>query len=626
MSDLTLRRALESLFPCEECAAGSSAYFAFPKRNGEAAEPYVTPPAYPPDIFAAAAYLIELSGAYHHIRTRPRARASVREVVFSAEDIQRCRETAEAIRGFTPREHWSADDPTKFAAWSSSTAVGRLYDLWETVFATHGTAAVFTPSPSHGMPPAWWHPTIQLLVIADEAFCDVGYEMPGGEPKSWPDLCFGIQAADATGYDNDGKRLWRKPLKSLSAASPDLVAVLPKARTAAVGCTLRSLSSNLALLPGRGIARGNWTPHVLERTPSADRHMNLLLVPFPFSVAATDFRHGEGFNVDGNRSGYFDLHQSWLRAEREHPEEPTITGLVHELVERAKRDCDEIHGIVLPEMALDHAHQEALASHIREKLPGIEFLVTGLSQARGHDGSLRQGNFVAVNLFCHADGRAQRILTRREKHHRWRLDDQQVRAYGLEGVLSPSYSWWENIDLLSRRVDFAVVRRKTVLSAMICEDLARVDPCQELLRAVGPNIVIALLMDAPQLRTRWPARYATVLAEDPGSSVLTLTSRALMSRQHRLALQPGADDKRIVALWRDDTGVPQEIACPIHAQAIRLSLFSSPATDSTLDGRENRSAVTWRHASHQAIALPPERLANYSDVLGIDDRALRERT
>jgi len=53
-----------------------------------------------------------------------------------------------------------------------------------------------------------------------------------------------------------------------------------------------------------------------------------------------------------------------------------------------------------------------------------------------------------------------------------------------------------------------------VLTVLICEDLARLDPVNDLVRAVGPNLVMSLLMDGPQLTTRWPARYATVLADD----------------------------------------------------------------------------------------------------------------
>ena len=71
---------------------------------------------------------------------------------------------------------------------------------------------------------------------------------------------------------------------------------------------------------------------------------------------------------------------------------------------------------------------------------------------------------------------------------------------------------------MRERLLYFVTLNRMTWSVLICEDLARQDPAADLIRAVGPNLVIALLMDGPQLNGRWPARYASVLAEDPGSS------------------------------------------------------------------------------------------------------------
>jgi hypothetical protein len=85
------------------------------------------------------------------------------------------------------------------------------------------------------------------------------------------------------------------------------------------------------------------------------------------------------------------------------------------------------------------------------------------------------------------------------------------------------------------------------LISLVCEDLAQHDDIAQLVRAVGPTVVLAFLLDGPQLTTRWSARYASVLADDPGSAVLTLSSygMAQRSRPHRRDASP------IVALWRD---------------------------------------------------------------------------
>ncbi|WP_204323251.1 hypothetical protein, partial [Streptococcus pneumoniae] len=60
--------------------------------------------------------------------------------------------------------------------------------------------------------------------------------------------------------------------------NPKLARVLPKSRTPAVGCTTRTLSHNLALVPPQGIVNFTW---YRERVPfPGDREpLNLLLVP-----------------------------------------------------------------------------------------------------------------------------------------------------------------------------------------------------------------------------------------------------------------------------------------------------------------------------------------------------------
>jgi hypothetical protein len=110
------------------------------------------------------------------------------------------------------------------------------------------------------------------------------------------------------------------------------------------------------------------------------------------------------------------------------------------------------------------------------------------------------------------------------KHHPWKLDEGQVIQYGLGGVLSPYREWWEYIDCTDRCLNFISMSEDLVMCALVCEDLARPDPVANIVRSVGPNLVIALLMDGPQTKERWAARYATVLADDPGCSVLSLTS------------------------------------------------------------------------------------------------------
>ena len=126
-------------------------------------------------------------------------------------------------------------------------------------------------------------------------------------------------------------------------------------------------------------------------------------------------------------------------------------------------------------------------------------------------------------------------------------------------------------------------------------------------------------MDAPQASTRWPARYATVLAEDPGCAVLTLTSRGLMTRQHRTGVFRSDGLDRYVAMWRDDAASPTKpLHCPSDAQAILLSIVKRDATDISLDGRIDKSAGSWRYFGHVPIRIRSAR-QRFDRILGEDD-------
>jgi hypothetical protein len=130
-------------------------------------------------------------------------------------------------------------------------------------------------------------------------------------------------------------------------------------------------------------------------------------------------------------------------------------------------------------------------------------------------------------------------------------------------------------------------RANATLSVLICEDLARYDPVLTVMNAIGPNLVIALLMDGPQLEKRWPGRYATVLAEDPGSAVLTLTSMGMVAR----SAMPADPQAREIALWKEPTGEARPLRLPKGDHALLLTLTSELVEQFTLDGRGDGGAT-----------------------------------
>ena len=162
-----------------------------------------------------------------------------------------------------------------------------------------------------------------------------------------------------------------------------------------------------------------------------------------------------------------------------------------------------------------------------------------------------------------------------------------VRQYHLCGALDPAKLWWESIDLPVRTAQVVDVGGGATIAPLICEDLARLDEVADVLRRVGPSLVIALLLDGPQLPQRWPARYATVLADEPGSAVLTLTAFGMVARSR----PPGRRRSRAVALWSaPGTGLHQLDLAP-GAKGIAITLSLGSDTVWTADGRCHRDST-----------------------------------
>jgi hypothetical protein len=89
------------------------------------------------------------------------------------------------------------------------------------------------------------------------------------------------------------------------------------------------------------------------------------------------------------------------------------------------------------------------------------------------------------------------------------------------------------------------------------------------------------------LKNRWPARYATTLADDPGSAVLTLTSLGMTQLSRPLDPKTGepAAPSRVIALWADKSEPAREIKLPEDAEALVLTLTERREEEWTADGR-----------------------------------------
>ena len=280
-----------------------------------------------------------------------------------------------------------------------------------------------------------------------------------------------------------------------------------------------------------------------------------------------------------NNENFFSIRQGWLEDADPATVTAKLTDFVLELVELAKKEVGEVHGIVFPEAALTFELAESIAASVAKIETNFELFITGALK------EVAPGHFLNLAIARTYDDGEPNFFWYQTKHHRWSINKGQIRQYHLGHVLDYKKSggnklMWTNVSVFSFTSD------PRDFDVLICEDLARTDPVLPAINAVGPNLVIALLMDGPQLAQRWPARYATVLADDPGSSVLTLTSLGMARR----SIMPGQNENRRVALWKQSGGSIEELGLSIGYHALALSLSASDQEQFTLDGRSDSSA------------------------------------
>jgi hypothetical protein len=417
---------------------------------------------------------------------------------------------------------------------------------------------------------------IEILAIADETCFGIG--IPFGEYSSWS--CWQKLAAFHLVWQFHNE----SPSTLCRYIKPELLSVLPKLHTPQSGITIRSLSHNLALCHGSEV-KSHWlwggSPYVDER-----HGLNILLLPWPVTVHPADFtscepRCGGLPDMDESQHGFFRYR---LRGGRKwNPRR------FREVIEKAKMHVGRIDAIVLPELAVTERELKTIATNLLKSGSSTDrdpppMVIAGVAAPHSEDCIWNKSVTLIPSIAYGGRAGLEYGYARFEqpKHHRWKLDKQQIMQYGLGGFLDPAFTWWENSHVPNRELFFVSMNAWLTICTLLCEDLARPDPIADVIRAVGPNLIIALLLDGPQLAKRWPARYGTVLADDPGSSVLTVTNLGMAE----LSRPRGHDPLRVVALWKDSQcGEPIEIRLPPGKEGIVLCVTREFATEFTADGR-----------------------------------------
>jgi hypothetical protein len=368
--------------------------------------------------------------------------------------------------------------------------------------------------------------------------------------------------------------------------------VTQKFNTPQSGLTMNNLSQNLAFV--KPSVKYELVSNKRVAVNASHNSYNILIIPWPF-IIKDDFFTPSKFDVSAyNMDEYFDFF------DYEPDDDFTLEHFLSYVFSALKR-CGDIDLIVFPECSLSREKTELLASTLFElfgdRSPSILSGVYGKCDSIGE-------NYALLKFISDTGDNFNEI--KQSKHHRWFLNREQLRNYNLSISLDPNKKWWENISVDRRQLTVLKAGKGLTLCPLICEDLARQEPVAQAVRSIGPNLVVSLLLDGPQISPRWPGKYAAVLADDPGSSVLSVTALGMTQRSTGLGYPPSFE----VALWSEPGKPSESLKVTSYTGAVVLELRVESVKMWSIDGRCEEKPVL-RRETHTTIDLdsPLEPLA-----------------
>lgn len=569
------------------------------------------PPTLPFDMFAVCSHIVEISGLMGFFEPNDeyptefipseQLRISISNSDKAACD-QAARDWLDTSRGFPPlvSKLWR-----------------ELLDYWSHPVIANEYQGFHKRGNKTAPSPRWWSAVFRLLRIADEACSNIGHVLFGQSTLAPFTHQFAesrfrtVRAGDSPLAQGSSKfmKMGKGVFTYASIADTTVVTVQPKVRVARLGVTLRNISRNLAITGSSGQVSCGWQQ--LSGPPKAeeDAGLDIVIIPMPYEIPARLFKpkskvtHGAPTTGESHNWGSFEIQQEWLPSTEE--EKANFLSDIEKLIKQAKNDVTTINGVIFPEFSLNYDIFLLVAEHIAKVEPEVEFLIAGTSSNCDNENcnsvmtAIWERSVVDHGSQSNSSETANRI-TSQKKHHRWRLDRRQLADYTLSATLHPDRDWWEDHQISQRELNFFQFRRSSVFCSVICEDLARNDPVHEIIRSIAPNIVFALLMDGAQIPNRWPARYASTLADDPGCSVLTITSFGLIKRVNENSIHPRSDS---IGLWKDETGNTVQIKLPDSARGTLISLSAVKTQDVTIDGRVTNDARSWRFNGQKPLYI-----------------------
>jgi hypothetical protein len=488
---------------------------------------------WPPDLFALTEVILQRSEAYRFALSPPAGST------WPPADIP---DWPDAVTGAARR--WSA-----WAEDRNGTIPRLLAQEWGILRAR---AAIPLSRLAEGRDWRLCQALLTLHAIADEACAGLG-------------IALDASVADGVVYRARGRELLART-GSMARVPAHLIRVLPRVRTPPNGSSVRALSRYAAVTVPDVAARWHKAPARRPGTNPHDKGVNFLLLPWPLRVRGSDFHPVAGplQKLRNDPFGFFEFA----------PAERLDLDLVDRMLIAARDMADGVDIVVLPESAVDHGEIGDLEALLGRH--GVTGLITGVRDVRQQPGQFAR-NWVHIGVSVGG----QWVHISQAKHHRWSLDDGQIYQYHLSGALDPHIRWWEAAEIPRRSVQFVELADGVTLASLVCEDLAQTDDVAEVIRAVGPMIVVTPLLDGPQLSSRWAARYAGVLADDPGSAVLTLTSFGMAQRSR----PAGFGRSPVVALWKSPGQKTREIPLGRGAHGVLLSASAARMAKRSYDGR-----------------------------------------
>ncbi len=377
---------------------------------------------------------------------------------------------------------------------------------------------------------------------------------------------------------------------SLSRFPAHIGIVLPKMRTPGVGMTVRSISHHLTFHQTE--VKVDW--RTLPWINIDENTVNILIVPYPYKVNATDFQPSPSVTNRANREDGRYFHYSG-------GQQRYNNNILLKMLDEIEESVNRVHLIVFPEQALTENERDEILFELTARYDNrsdknrtqLPMVMAGIRPENQREYSADAKDFELNKVVLSTFFAGKWYQTEQPKHHRWKLDRYQIRQYNLGGVLAGSRDWWEAIPYTQRKVSILAPNGWLALCPLICEDLARQEPVAEVIRGIGPTIIIAILLDGPQIPARWSARYASVLADDPGSSVLTVSSLGMTLRSKKdKSVSEEDTGSREVALWRDAREGFEQLEIAEGKAGILLNTSAKWIPELTADGRvDNKSSA-----------------------------------